>query len=114
MAGVPRFDNADTRYNRDDTYGNVFHKVRVCTAASTVYQCPKSPPLGRLIVYADPGNTGTIYLGNDKNVTVTTGTKPGAPLAPGDSLDWPLSQSDKLWVIAATAGDILILFGAAD
>jgi hypothetical protein len=55
-----------------------------------------------LLIKSDATNTGTIYVGLN-GVTTTT----GFPLSPNGAVGFPVSSSDKIWVVATVPGQIV-------
>lgn len=58
-----------------------------------------------VIVYARPGNTGTIYVGGP-NVTNAGGARPGVPLDPGGREIFPVANANVIYVDADVSNDI--------
>jgi len=103
MGGAPVGEEGDPFENTDRyVTGHV-----VCTALNTGFQLPSFPvPKNKqLVVKADPGNVGWIYLGltqgNSQNLAIAY------PLIPNEAIGLFINNSDQVWVTAPVVGGAL-------
>ncbi len=65
-----------------------------------------------VIVKADAGNSGTVYIGSTTGVTAgTTAATDGFQLAAGDSLSLPISDVSKVYAIGSATGQKVFYVG---
>lgn len=56
-----------------------------------------------VLICADGENTGTIYVGHNATVDATN----GFPLGAGESVEVPIDDAGKVWVIASDSGQVV-------
>lgn len=76
-------------------------QVTVGTTATQITSF--STPTKHVLLKADMGNSGNIYVGFSSSVSSTTGFK----LAPGENLSIPINDLSKIWLIADADGQVL-------
>lgn len=62
-----------------------------------------TPAKHSVLIRAAKANTGTLYIGNSSGVTATN----GMPLDHGESIELPIDNANKVWVIASADNQAL-------
>jgi len=79
-------------------------------------QCPDVSVAGTVLLKAQAGNSGNVYVGIANTVTVVDGTQDatsGLELDAGDEVELAVSNLNELYIICDNAGDDLsyVVFG---
>lgn len=80
----------------------------VAVGNSAVVQLPAQRVRNGLRLKAGPSNSATVYVGNNPNVSSSS----GYPLAAGETLDVAVDDASKVYVIASASNQTLKFLGA--
>lgn len=86
------------------------------TTSGTAVQGPTFPGAAnnkrvRFYIKAHPGNTDTVWIGEDGGGDVASGN--GFPLNVGEGMEVELNSLSELWFDASSSGDIICWFAVS-
>jgi hypothetical protein len=82
-------------------------------AATTVATTLSAMPTTVLCLKGTPGNANTVYVGTRATITAGTAGTSGFPLAASETTCWPVSNANKVYVIASTTGSSVSYFNTS-
>lgn len=79
------------------------------TCSTVAQQLPARPLAGGVLLIADPGNTGSIYVGG--STVAASGANQPPPLAAGAAVSLPVTSLASVWFVCANSADTLHYLG---